>query len=384
MTDAHGDRATLDQHIDWTARKATALRRPTLDCGHPNAGEVFYHAWCDRLSCSDECANGEHECGDYAGVKSSSEEESEQAEAAVEAPSAARRMRLPRDWPLYDIYPAENDWPGGKRYGYTSERIMAERTWTDEERERADELGIDLPDVDWLTTELWWDMPREHTVEVEQVAPVALSFYDPVEPIAESPFRQTVRTAKRYGKKTWTTDPFRSVGSASTDPVAEAMRAEVLRQGLTECEIDGVRWVYRPATDEWARVNEAGWRVATPREVAAFDETHLWLAAGPALGRAMTAAEAYGLEPAAPSCDCGSPVPVGFRRCMACLRAPAVRPEPVAPHVDESLDPAPVVDIRPDPRLHAHEVDGIPGCRECPELRTSWWSRLFPGRRGAP
>jgi hypothetical protein len=86
MPDAHGDSATYRQHVDWTARKATALRRHKLDCGHPNLGEVFYHAWCDRLSCSDECANGEHDCSAFAGVKSSSEEEEpEPAEAATPA-----------------------------------------------------------------------------------------------------------------------------------------------------------------------------------------------------------------------------------------------------------------------------------------------------------
>ena len=86
MPDAHGDHDTYRQHLEWTARKRTGLRRRTLDCGHPNPGEVFYHAWCDRLSCSSECAEAVHDCSKYAGVKSSSEKGSGQPEAVVEPP----------------------------------------------------------------------------------------------------------------------------------------------------------------------------------------------------------------------------------------------------------------------------------------------------------
>ncbi|GAA3455913.1 hypothetical protein GCM10018962_77470 [Dactylosporangium matsuzakiense] len=41
---------------------------------------------------------------------------------------------------------------------------------------------------------------------------------------------------------------------AGRDRVADAFRAEVLRQGLTECEIDGIRWEYRLGSWRRARV----------------------------------------------------------------------------------------------------------------------------------
>lgn len=65
----------------WTGRKATALRRPKLDCGHPKVEDVHYHLWCDRLSCSTECADADHDCGEFKG-KSGSEEEAEPVKAA--------------------------------------------------------------------------------------------------------------------------------------------------------------------------------------------------------------------------------------------------------------------------------------------------------------
>ncbi len=72
----------------WTGRKASALRRQKLDCGHPKADDVYYHLWCDRLSCSTECAEAVHDCGEFKGKsEGGSEEESEPVEAAVDAPS---------------------------------------------------------------------------------------------------------------------------------------------------------------------------------------------------------------------------------------------------------------------------------------------------------
>jgi hypothetical protein len=82
-------------YVAWTGRKATTLRRPTLDCGHKNTGQVFYHAWCDRLSCSDECANADHDCSKFAGVKSSSEKGSEPVEPRRRPPGCV----CPEDMP---------------------------------------------------------------------------------------------------------------------------------------------------------------------------------------------------------------------------------------------------------------------------------------------
>ncbi len=64
----------------WTGRKTTALRRPKLDCGHPKRDEVHFHLWCDRLSCSTECAEAEHDCEQFKG-KSSIDKGSDEAEA---------------------------------------------------------------------------------------------------------------------------------------------------------------------------------------------------------------------------------------------------------------------------------------------------------------
>lgn len=68
----------------WLGKKATTLRRRTLDCGHLNVGEAYYHLWCDRISCSEACAAAEHGCGESKG-NSSSEEEAVEPEVVVEA-----------------------------------------------------------------------------------------------------------------------------------------------------------------------------------------------------------------------------------------------------------------------------------------------------------
>lgn len=69
----------------WTGRKAAALKRKTLDCGHKQIDEVHFHLWCDRLSCSTECADAPHDCAEFKG-KSGIEEEAVPVEAA------------PREW----------------------------------------------------------------------------------------------------------------------------------------------------------------------------------------------------------------------------------------------------------------------------------------------
>lgn len=65
----------------WTGRKAAALKRTTLDCGHKQIDEVHFHLWCDRLSCSTECADAPHDCGEFKG-KSGGEEEAVEPEVA--------------------------------------------------------------------------------------------------------------------------------------------------------------------------------------------------------------------------------------------------------------------------------------------------------------
>lgn len=209
MPDVHGDRATYDQHVEWTARKATSLSRHILDCGHPNPGEVFYHAWCDRLSCSEACANAKHECGEYAGVRSSIEEESEPVNAVV------AQLEVLGDY-LEALPQGDTSQVPFDTLCLTTDRGYASRLWAED-----------------------WNSPED-------------AAYD--EPN----------------------------GIAPTDPVADAMRAEVLRQGLTECEIDGVPWVYR----------DGQWRVARPLDVA--EVLRLGVAelanAMPALGAAATEA----------------------------------------------------------------------------------------------
>lgn len=172
-------------------------------------------------------------------------------------PPAPRQLHMAGDWRQHDVQPADGDWPGGPRYGFTRDRVFRERRWTPEEHDRAAELGIALPEMDWRTVELWWDMPRMNTVEVERFGrdePIVFSPNTLIAPTEEATFRRTVRTAKRYGITRWDTDPFGAAPASTesstppvadrTDPVADAFREEVLRQGLSECEIDGMREIY--------------------------------------------------------------------------------------------------------------------------------------------
>jgi hypothetical protein len=52
----------------YTARKASRLSRPKLDCGCPKGGPVYGHLWCDRLACSDH-ADDVHDCSAFGGAK---------------------------------------------------------------------------------------------------------------------------------------------------------------------------------------------------------------------------------------------------------------------------------------------------------------------------
>lgn len=255
-----GSRGAETDYLEWTARKRTGLRRKALDCGHPNPGEVFYHAWCDRLSCSEACANGVHECGEYAGVNSSSEEESEPVEAAGFLAAALAET-------LVTLAPAV-------------ERALDELV-------NAHDTSQVPFDTLRLTTDrgyvsrLWaedWDSPEDATHDEPN-------------------------------------------GSAPTDPVADAMRSEVLRQGLTECEIDGVRQEYRDG--DWI-----------------IDETHTF-------SRLYLNEMVRGrIEPDGPIHHGPGPFSAlsspSLDQTWARTAGPqAYWPEPVVPHVDESVEPDP-------------------------------------------
>jgi len=309
MPDAYGDRATHDQHVDWTARKRTALRRPTLDCGHANRGEVLYHAWCDRLSCSDECANGPHDCSAFAGVKSGSEERPEPVEPGRRAPGCV----CPEDMP-------ENQYMPG------------------------------CPSCEAFVSAMF--APLHAEMLHHGSAPTCRG--------CGTPYRMQIG---------------RDLCSAcllqppAHDRVADAMRAEVLRQGLTECEIDGVRQQYRDG--EWTVIDETH-QFRLDNSSATFTPDR----------RIRVSVE--GEEP----------------------REVSVRPwpEPVAPHVDESRpflttaldseadatrdriiarigevhgmvdDQAVTVD-----RLRA-AISESQAAFPTKAAKTPWWSRLFPGR----
>lgn len=116
------------------------------------------------------------------------------------------RQQRSEEFRLHDHMPAQNDWPGGNRYGYTREVIWSPRTWSEADRLLAARWRVVLPDVDERVVELWWDMPRRHTVSLV-TSPVEVSFFEPVDPIAEVEFRQEVRAARRYGSSRWLIDP---------------------------------------------------------------------------------------------------------------------------------------------------------------------------------
>jgi hypothetical protein len=148
----------------YTARKASKLSRPKLDCGCPKDGPVYAHLWCDRLACRDH-ADDVHDCSAFGGAKSGTEEKPEPVEAAP-----------PVLWVQSDTSPWVSfaDVAAGPSTG-----------------------GIAAVDV-----------------------------------------RRRVQDGAVPGP----------------DRLADAFRAEVLRQGLSDCEIDGQPWAYRdgrwmPAAD---------------------------------------------------------------------------------------------------------------------------------------
>jgi hypothetical protein len=138
------------------------------------------------------------------------------------------------------------------------------------------------------------------------------------------------------------------------DPVGDVLRAEVLRQGLTECEIDGVRWVH--VLGEWMTAPASG---GPPGSW--FDETHV------------------------------------FRRAYLNQRIAEVMGAQ-AELLDQPEPEPPLVDAVVEPDLDVQEVDA-PCCtpwdalhtlpdghsvfcfdRPTPDLRP-WWLRWLPGGR---
>jgi hypothetical protein len=81
-------------YVAFTARKARKLRKLHLDCGCSSDRDVHQHVFCDRLACK-SCAEFAHDCSEFGGVKSGSEQESAEPEAVVDdQPLATRRAYL--------------------------------------------------------------------------------------------------------------------------------------------------------------------------------------------------------------------------------------------------------------------------------------------------
>lgn len=78
------DSAADKRYTDWIGRKKATLRRPTLDCGCANKGDVAFHLWCDRLAC-EKHAEDPHDCSEFKG-NSSIEKEAATVEAATVLP----------------------------------------------------------------------------------------------------------------------------------------------------------------------------------------------------------------------------------------------------------------------------------------------------------
>lgn len=148
-------------------------------------------------------------------------------------------------------------------------------------------------------------------------------------------------------------------GSAPTDRVADAFRAEVRRQGLAPCEIeiDGRREWLTTATFtvdsqvEAFRQEEALW--GEPEQLCTCPTVDVSTWAEMAEGRTTTM---RGYDPGCPVC-----------------------PDPYARPVDAALEPNPV-DIRPDPRLHGHfDNDPYQCSPDCPmpAAPRPWWKRFW-------
>lgn len=178
------------------------------------------------------------------------------------------------------------------------------------------------------------------------------------------------------------------------DHVADAMLAEVLRQGLIECEIDGVRHEY--TADGWLLL----------------DETHVWRqrlaeAAGidPVAFRRMylnepveaLRPEACGLLPTLVLPDASSIgpccLPAGHPSWRwhideggTSWRDAADQPEPVSPLVDAALEPEEQIEALRQQRAATYaEVDRLLAETETvlaliemlPAPRLPWWKRWF-------
>jgi hypothetical protein len=314
-------------YVTWTGRKRSALRRPILDCGHRNRPdtEVFFHIWCDRLSCSPACAEAVHDCSAFAGVRSGIEDGRDVVDADV--PDA-----------FYDALDAALE-----EIGEGPGRHVAALAAQDEVlRQMAEDMPIPL------TT-----LPAERTHIAVTTA------FDP------------------------------------EDRIAEAFRSEVRRQGLAPCEIqiDG--------RTEWL-----------PAEVRRVD--HLpapWVALPPDDGMAT-----FAVDPAPFRYEYLSErvrnTPAGWPFPTAALDSEAAAFEAnVTAALDELVEPerdGPQVFTMPATRGAILEFGGgyyryacpHSGCtwekvaRFRPHLvdlveahdleqhtRTSWWSRLLPGRR---
>jgi hypothetical protein len=144
-----------------------------------------------------------------------------------------------------------------------------------------------------------------------------------------------------------------SNGSAPTDRVADAMRSEVLRQGLTSCEIDGVRQEYRDG--QWLAaggVVRSPWRpFGVSRECAMSSGSRCGACDGHALDNGSCMHNCHGLEP-------------------------------VAPPVDAALEPGTDVTLMPAGQFD-ELLATIDEPAEAPALQRAFarrWRRLFPGR----
>lgn len=107
------------------------------------------------------------------------------------------------EWPLHDHLPAGEGWPGGKRYGFKCARQLRPRGWSDKEQARAKRHGIELPEIDYCTFELWWDQEAEEIATFQQAQPITFSMAELDGPISiESP-KINYRRARQYGRAWW-------------------------------------------------------------------------------------------------------------------------------------------------------------------------------------
>ncbi|WP_433067341.1 hypothetical protein [Dactylosporangium sp. CS-033363] len=112
------------------------------------------------------------------------------------------RHGLGRRMTAHGTLPPVGDWPGGTRYGLHRDRLLQDRGWTDADRAFAAKHHMELPDVDWLTTETWWDLPFLEMIE-QEVPPATVYTQTPIVPwTAPLPPARTL-TARQYGNAWW-------------------------------------------------------------------------------------------------------------------------------------------------------------------------------------